>query len=400
MPRFFSWQPASTPVRAWPAAVAVLGLIPGVLLIVAVWQVDADGVSPVTAKWPTWDFTNLWAGGALAASGELPILFDPAEYSRWLRAVLSPRVADHEWSYPPTMLLLGVPLARLPLVPGYLVWTFGTLGLLWIALRAGGLSRAACAAAVLSPAMLNNAALGQNGALTAALLVGALLLADRRPVVAGILMGFLTVKPHLGLLLPVCVVASRNWRALGAAALTALAMVVAAGLVAGWDAWRLFFAVTAPTMRAILEAPWPSGYQVNAVTVFLSVRALGASVPFAYVAQAAAALACAALAWRIWRRDAADPHARMALTVALTLLASPYGYSYDMLALAAGVAALMALGQWRVTALEALVWLWPGLTHFVTQNYFPVSPLVTAAAAWLAWQRLRAPALAPAGLAR
>lgn len=400
MPRFFSWQPASTAVRAWPAAVAVLGLIPGVLLIVAVWQVGADGVSPVTAKWPTWDFTNLWAGGVLAASGKLPTLFDPAEYSRWLRAVLSPRVADHEWSYPPTMLLLGVPLARLPLVPSYLVWTFGTLGLLWIALRAGGLSWAACAAAILSPAMLNNAALGQNGALTAALLVGALLLTDRRPVAAGILIGFLTVKPHLGLLLPVCVVASRNWRALGAAALTGLAMVVVTGLVVGWDAWRLFFAVTAPTMRAILEAPWPSGYQVNAVTVFLSVRALGASVPFAYAAQAAAALACAALVWRAWRRGDADPHARMALTVALTLLASPYGYSYDMLALTAGVAALMALGQWRVTALEALVWLWPGLTHFVTQNYFPISPLVTAAAAWLAWQRLRAPALARAGLAR
>jgi hypothetical protein len=400
MPRFFSWQLASTAVRAWPAAVAVLGLIPGALLIVAVWQVDPDGVSPVTAKWPTWDFTNLWAGGVLAASGKLHTLFEPAEYSRWLRAVLSPRVADHEWSYPPTMLLLGVPLSRLPLVPGHIVWTFGTLGLLLIALRAGGLSWAACAVAVLSPAMLNNAALGQNGALTAALLVGALLLIDKRPAVAGILMGLLTVKPHLGLLLPVCVVASRNRRALGAAALTALAAVVVTGLALGWDAWRLFFAVTAPTMRAILEAPWPSGYQVNAVTVFLSVRALGASVPLAYAAQAAVALACTALTWRAWHRDDADPHARMALTVALTLLASPYAYSYDMLALTAGVAALMALGGWRVTALEALTWLWPGLTHFVTQNYFPISPLVIAVVAWLAWRRLGTPALARAGLAR
>jgi hypothetical protein len=400
MPRIFSWHHAAAVLRAWPAAVAVLGLIPGVLLIVAVWQVDSGGVSPVTGKWPTWDFTNLWAGGVLAASGKLPTLFDPGEYSRWLRTILDPRVDDHEWSYPPTMLLLGVPLARLPLVPAYVVWTFGTLGLLWLALRAGGMSWAACAAAIVSPATLNNAALGQNGALTAALLVGALLLIDKRPAVAGILMGLLTVKPHLGVLLPVCVVASRNWRALGAAALTALAMVIVTGLALGWDAWRLFFSITAPTMRAILEAPWPSGYQVNAVTVFLSVRALGAPVAAAYAVQGAVVLACAALAWRAWRLPNADPHARMALTVALTLAASPYGYSYDMLALTAGIAAVMALGSWRITALEALVWLWPGLAHFVTQNYFPLSPLAIAAAAWLAWRRFQAPALAPAGLAR
>ncbi|MGQ0677615.1 MAG: glycosyltransferase 87 family protein, partial [Rhodospirillales bacterium] len=158
----------------WPAAVAALGLVPGALLIWAVWQVDADGFSPVAAKWPSWDFTNLWAGGVLAASGRLDTLFDPAAYSQWLRSVLSPRVEDSEWSYPPTMLLLGLPLARLPLIPSYLAWTFGTLLLFWAAMRRGGLGLAACAAALVSPAVLNNAALGQNGALTASLLVGAL----------------------------------------------------------------------------------------------------------------------------------------------------------------------------------------------------------------------------------
>lgn len=248
--------------------------------------------------------------------------------------------------------------------------------------------------------MLNNMALGQNGALTAALLVGALLLAHRRPVVAGILMGLLAVKPHLGLLLPVCVVASRNWRALIAAALTALAMVVLTGFALGWEVWQLFFAHTGPKMRAILEAPWPSGFQVNSITVFLTARALGAPVALAYAVQGMAALACMVFTWRAWRKPGADPQARMALTMALTLLASPYGYSYDMLGFTAGIAALLARDQWRVSAVAALAWMWPGMTHFMTQNFFPVSPAIVAAAAWLAWRRLQPPVLAPGLVAR
>ena len=44
---------------------------------------------------------------------------------------------------------------------------------------------------------------GQNGFYTAALLIGGLMCLDRRPVLAGVLFGILTIKPQLGLLLPV-----------------------------------------------------------------------------------------------------------------------------------------------------------------------------------------------------
>jgi hypothetical protein len=395
MQRPIPWRQILTFDRLWPVVVAALGIVPGVLLIVEVWQVDPDGVSSTSGKWPTWDFTNLWAGGVLASSGRLETLFDPQAYTQWLRDLLSPRIEESEWSYPPTMLLLGLPLAKLPLIPAYLAWTAGTLALFWAALRWGGLGLAACAAALLSPAVLHNIALGQNGALTGALLAGALLLAKKRPGASGVLMGLLAVKPHLGVLLPVCVLAQRNWRALGWAAPTAASVVALSAAILGLDAWRLFFLHTGPKMRAVLEAPWPTGFQISSITVFLMVRALGASLWLAYAVQGAVALACAALAWRAWRMDDADPQARMALTAALTLLASPYGYSYDMLAFTAGVAALLARAGWRVPALLALAWLWPGLTHLATYHFMPISPPVIAAAAFLAWRGLKAPALAP-----
>ena len=49
---------------------------------------------------------------------------------------------------------------------------------------------------MLSPAMLQNVIFGQNGALSAALLWGALLFAPARPVAAGIGAGLLLLKPH------------------------------------------------------------------------------------------------------------------------------------------------------------------------------------------------------------
>ena len=385
--------------RYWPFYLVLMGLVPGAMQIWSVWQLEPDGISVITGKSPAWDFTNLWAGGVLAASGRVATIFDFPAYADWLRTILGPRAENHEWSYPPSMLLLGVPLARLPLLYAYAVWTALTLGALWLALRSGGLSLAVCAAAILSPGALNNAAFGQNGALTAALLVGALLLADKRPAVAGVLMGLLTVKPQLGILLPVCVIASRNWRAFIAAALTGLALVAVTGLAFGWQVWALFLSETGPKMRSILEAPWRSGFQLHAVTVFAMARAADAPVPVAYAIQAVAAFGAAIVAWRAWRIEDADPVARMALTVCLVFLASPYGYSYDMAAFSAASAASMALGGWPVSIVEAVIWLWPGVVHLVNP-YFPLTPVVAASAAWFAWRRLRPSALAPATVAR
>ena len=48
-------------------------------------------------------------------------------------------------------------------------------------------------------------------------------------MLAGILFGVLTFKPHLGLLLPVALVAGRHWRSVVAAALTALPFAAVVG---------------------------------------------------------------------------------------------------------------------------------------------------------------------------
>jgi hypothetical protein len=169
----------------------------------------------------------------MALDGHVAFLFDADTYRAALRRMFSPDLPNQEWSYPPNMLIFGAPLALLPIFSAYLVWTFGTIFCLWLAVRPLKLGKVAEAAIVLCPAVFINAVFGQNGALTTALLIGGLAAAPKRPVLAGLLFGLLTVKPHLGILVPFCLMASGNWRAILAAALSSAALFCLTSILLG-----------------------------------------------------------------------------------------------------------------------------------------------------------------------
>jgi hypothetical protein len=357
-------------------------------LVYAVWHTEPDGISPVSLKLPEWDFTNLWAGGRLALEHHLSALFDRDAFNAWLREQFSPRIAGEEWSYPPSMLLLGAPLGLLPITWAYVIWTAATMAALWAAIRLPGLPVTVGLMAVLGPATITNLALGQNGALSAALLVGGLMVLPTRPILAGVLIGLLTMKPQLGLLLPVGLLASRNWRAIAAAALTTATLVIVTAALFGWGSWVAFLTVTQPMMREIMEAPYGAGYQVHGITVFLLARALGAGINVAYWVQAVAALAAACLCWLAWRRNDVDQSSRVALTVVLGLLATPYAWSYDMVAYGAAVAMLIAQQRWRLSPALLSAWVAPALVEGFTRAVLPLTPLLIALAAWVAWRSL------------
>jgi hypothetical protein len=365
------------------------GIALGLVTLAMPWVVDANGISRLSGKLPVWDFANLWGGGTLARSGQVAALFDVDAYRAWFRASVNAHLADQEWSYPPSLLLIGVPLSLLPLYPGFVAWTAGNLAAFFAAVRAGGVGTAAALLALLSPAAFVNAEFGQNGALTAALLAGGLLLAGRRPLLAGMLFGLLTIKPHLGLLVPVCLLASGNWRAIAAASATACILAGATGLLFGFDVWTSFLTVTRPTMQAILEAPFMQPYQSGNVTLFLSVRAAGGGLGLAYLAQLAAIAVCAVLCWRTWRDPAADPYARTAFTLCLTLLATPYAYTYDLVGFAFAIVLIVQRRGWRMSPLLALAWLAPALISYATRFVFPVAPLLVAGVCWSAWREMR-----------
>jgi hypothetical protein len=339
-------------------------------------QLDINGISLATSKPLTWDFTNLWYGGRLALEGRSEILFNVEEYRAGLRVLFGPYIENSEWSYPPTLLLIGVPLALLPLYSAYFVWTIGTLSILSLLLRRAGLPLLGCALLWLSPGALNNVLFGQNGAFTAFLLFGGLFWARRRPMLAGLCLAALTIKPHLGLLVPVCLVAAGAWRAMSWSALFAVLIAAVTVLCFGTSVWTGFFTTTQPLMQEIMEAPYGQGYHANAATVFASARWLGLTVTAAYLVQALATLSAAFAAWSLWRAPAADPLLRAGATAVLTLLATPYGYSYDMVMLSAAVLVVLTRGDLNRSIVLIPVWLWPVFINNFNTQVAPLSPLV------------------------
>ncbi len=363
-----SFKPASG-IALWIALTVVgFGLALGATYHIGLWTIGDDGLSTVSRRLPYWDFTNLWAGSRMALTGHVAMLFDAEAYRATLRDMFSPNLPDQEWSYPPSILLAGVPLALMPILPAYLVWTFGTVALLHLAIRPLRLPPLAHAAALASPAVLINAMFGQNGALTAALLIGGLLIVPKRPLLAGVLFGLLTVKPHLGILIPFCLIASGNWRAFASAAITAIGLAAATGLAFGFAVWPGFMEETRPLMTAIMEAPYPQLYHSNALTVFILARAAGAGLGLAYTIQAlATALAIVTVVWLWLPSTPVDPRRRALATATLAIVATPYGYTYDAIPMCVAIAYMFAVAVRPRLLPLAIAWILPLFVHIL--NY-------------------------------
>ncbi len=288
------------------------------------------------------------------------------------------------------MLLLGAPLSWLSLPVAYWTWSIGTALALGWGLRLLGFPWGVAMLSCVSPGVWQSIAFGQNGALTALLLIAALSLAGRSDKASGLAAGLLTVKPQLGLLLPIAYAASGAWRAIVTATLTAICLALVVALAFGNETWMLFWTRTRPLMVAILEAPWADtlGYHVNSISTFVAVRALNTSVGIAYSLQAIVSVAAGWMTWKAWKMRSADSHLRLALTIALVLLATPYGYHYDMAALSVASAILLQRNGWMFKPIVAITWVWPGISAAAGGFGLILSPILLAAFAWSVYRQL------------
>jgi arabinofuranan 3-O-arabinosyltransferase len=308
------------------------------------------------------DFLNYWSGAALAWRGSLADIYATEKYHAFQETVVGASTLEFfHYSYPPVMLVLTAPLAALPYVPALAVW----LAASWYAFyRALCLALPAAEARLLSlaaPALFINAVGGQNGAWTAALLGGGLCLLDRRPFIAGMLMGLLVYKPQLGILLPIALLAGRRWRAFAGASVAAAGLIALSVLLFGLDLWGDFWRKFIWLRQAVLEDGVGTGHRL--VSVFVFAR-MALDAPLAYAVQAVAAVAAAAVVAYAWWRDIAAEW-RNALLILGTFVTTPYLHDYDLVvgafvvAWLAGVKGLTAASRQQVFIVSALVLLVP-----------------------------------------
>lgn len=297
----------------------------------------SDNALDANGKPLGYDFITFWGASLLALEGNALAAFDALTIHSAQSQAVPGLKAMFLWHYPPTFMLVALPLATLPYFISYGLWTLGGLTAYgWTIWRIAP-HRLALMLALASTATFLAVFHGQNSLLTTALLGGALLLlTEKRQFAAGILIGLLAFKPHLGVLIPLALIAAGQWRAFSAAALTSGAFVALSTALFGFEYWTAFID-NLPLLRRVLEEgmiPWG-----KMPTPFATLMVLGAPLKIAYGVQTLSALMAAmVITWSWYRRGVTRANA--ALLIAATCLVSPYLFDYDMALLSAAVAFL------------------------------------------------------------
>lgn len=368
-----------------------------VALLATAWHVvqhTTHGVTDAVGMHLGHDFINYWSGARLGAEGRAATAYDTAAFHAYQRAFAGEASTFRMYSYPPTAMLLTLPLATLGFIPGLVAWSLGGIAATALLLRRLLGTKLALLAAAAAPAAYLNTISGQNGQLSAVLLAGGLMLLERRPVLAGLVLGGLCYKPQLALLLPFALAAAGQWRAFVATGLSALALSAASLALFGPEAWAGFLQQS-ELQRKLMEAGHSFWHRMP--TPFAMLRMLGAGLPLAYAAQILSALGAIGATVLAWRSPATQ-EVKAAVLVLATFLATPYAWDYDLIACVfavawiAGAAARDGFRPWEKIALALLVAMPVLIGPLAKATALQIGPLVLWLALALALRRALVPA--------
>lgn len=288
--------------------------------------------------------------------------------------------------YPPPFLLLAAPFAWLPTLPGYCIWVIVSVGCLIWATKMVGYSWPEISLGLLAQPTLFCIMRGQSGILISAFVLLALGLVDVQPIAAGLAAGAIIAKPQLGLLIPVCYLGARKFRAVFAGSASVATFCAAATLSFGVRIWRDYEARPLSAAKSMLTASWPQKFQVMMVTPMVMLRSLGVDFDTAGIAQAVitvgAGLACY---WLWWQRFSAVE--RLAPTLCLMVLATPYSYVYDMPALGIALAAFAFAAPLRGLLALTLFFAFTSVYALLSYYYFSTGAIFLSAVLLLVWPR-------------
>jgi hypothetical protein len=324
------------------------------------------------------DFVNSFASAHLALQGKAAQAYS-AEYLPLIRELLGRPIGMHNFSYPPTLMLFLWPLAFLGYVPALVAWTVATAAAFLLAAKAY-LERAGLPLwlALAMPASLVNIWAGHHGFVLGALWLLAFAALPARPLLAGLLIALLTMKPHMGVLIPLVLLARCEWRTIAAAGAATLALIALSITFFGWQAWANYFDWTAKLQASylvrdkafflyLMPTPWVSFWMATK-TAWLAIAG--------HLCIAAAAVAIVVRAAR-----SAMPWPELGLlTATATFLVLPYAFNYDMV-LVGLAAAILLFGRgralpWYGRILAMLAFAAPLLVFLANYFLVPLLPLV------------------------
>ncbi len=278
------------------------------------------------------DFTVYWCAANLWRLGLAP--------QAYLEPVLRGYVLDRfpavlgqfGWFYPPLFYLCILPFGYLPLYfPAFLPFAGLSLGLFMGALKRALGAEIRWVILFSSAGFWLNLLRGQNGLLTAALLLLTLISLEKRPRWAGVFLALLTIKPQLALFLPLLLLKTRSWRALGWSVLTLAGLTGISLWVLGWDTWSHWLSSLSWAQALLEHDGFHSDYWYHTTSVYTFLRLLGVSSVWSYGVHFSVALLVAGSALWAWRAEISLEQ-KGSLAVLASLLLSPYVMEYDLCA--------------------------------------------------------------------
>ena len=324
--------------RLWAAAGLLVGLM---LLAWDLWIASATYISQYAVRN---DFRLAYAAATLGLRKGYSHLYDLAAQKATIES-LGPGFNPQPFISPPPLAWLVTPLVVLPFQVALVIWTALLLtALVWtwyLLAPQGRLVRAAHLAMLLGVfPVAFGVMVGQPGAWVAAALATAWwLLRHDRPVLAGLALSLIVVKPQLALLVPACLLVSGHAKTFGAW----LAVMVVVGLLSlallGPDGAARYRDVLAETQtpawditrRYSISGPLGLGPLLNAVQlIVLAVTLLAA-----------------------WRHRHRGPEIPIAAGIVGSLLFTPYlGFQDFLMLVVAGWLVLRAgATSWQVALL-------------------------------------------------
>jgi Glycosyltransferase family 87 len=291
------------------------------------------------------DFCWIWVSGKFAASSDPSRIYDNSVYAAAQDLFYPPGecLFLHQYVYPPTFLFLTYPLGLMPYLAAFTVWVAATF-LVYLAAVYAIIGRLAALIAAAAPsAAIKNIQLGHNGFLTAGLFGLSLASLERQPWLSGILLSLLIYKPQFGVLVPLALLASRNWRALISATAASVILGAAAAVVFGYETWPSF-------IRSLLDRDAGLSPDAEVELSLQSVYALlhwaGASTRSSWSVHLTVAAIVTAIVCAVWAKPIPYPLKAAILCIA-SVTVTPYVLAYDLCILSIAVAFLVRDGMSR-----------------------------------------------------
>lgn len=288
------------------------------------------------------DFVTVWSAGQMVMEGRAAAVYDWNLHKQVQVAILGQGYpGNFGWHYPPPYLFAATALAYLPYAfsyPFYAIVSF----IPYAAVMRGIVGRpVGWLLALAFPVVFANVMVSQNGFVTAALVGGTLLFMPTRPILAGVFLGLLTYKPQYGILFPIVLIATQQWRVFMSASIVGVLLAAISWFAFGTDSWIGFWHGLSQTEQAFLSegrAGWD-----KMQSLFAAVRFFGGSERLAWACQIVLMIGVVVAVVALWRSRVryAIKAAALATGVVLT---TPYLFLYDTMVLAVAVAFLVRDG--------------------------------------------------------